>query len=107
MILQNFIDRVGELVAAGMLASMGGAASTLYAHVKEDKPLSFVSFIINVLLAGFVGQVVGSFIPLDFTYRDGILLSAGFCTFPILGLLQTYTTKFVEKILGKVVDKVE
>lgn len=106
MILESFLNRMGDLAAASLLAAMGGAASTLYAHVKDDKPLSLTIFFINVLLAGFVGQVVGSLIPADFAYRDGLLLSAGFCTFPILGLLQTYTTQGFEKLMGKVVDKI-
>lgn len=106
MIFQSFIDRMADLAAASLLAAMGGAASTLYAHVKDDKPVSITIFIINILLAGFVGQVVGSLIPGSFAYRDGVLLAAGFCTFPILGLLQAYTTKAAEKMLGKMVDKI-
>lgn len=105
MILQNFIDRMADLAAAGMLAAFGGAASVLYTHVKEDKPLSVTLFFMNVLLAGFVGQVIGSFIPANFAYRDGMLLSAGFCTFPILGILQTYTTAAAEKMMQKIVGK--
>jgi hypothetical protein len=105
MILQSFIDRMADLAAAGMLAAFGGAASVLYSHVKDDKPLSVTLFVINILLAGFVGQLVGSLIPHDFAYRDGLLLSAGFCTFPILGLVQTYTTAGAEKLMSKIVGK--
>lgn len=105
MVVQNFMDRLADLAAAGLLAAFGGAASVLYSHVKDDKPLSVTIFFVNVILAGFVGQVIGSLIPIDFAYRDGLLLSAGFCTFPILGLLQTYTTAAAEKLMQKIVGK--
>lgn len=96
-----------ELFTAGLLASMGGAAQTLYTHVREDKPLNFWLFIINLFLAFFVGQVVGSFVPTDFIYRDGVLLVAGFTTYPILGVIQDQAGEYVKKILNRFLGPID
>lgn len=105
-----FVDRISELAAAGVLASFGGAAQALYQLYKGDKPFSVVSFGICVILAFFVGQVVGSMIPPSLEkYHDGLLLMSGFCVFPILDIFNAYMSKLVKSLLNKIypVDKEE
>ena len=92
--VSQFIDRISDLAAAGVLASFGGAAQALYQLYKGDKPFSLLSFAICVLLSFFVGQVVGSFIPVSMEqYHDGLLLMSGFCVFPILDMISTAIPK--------------
>lgn len=104
MLLKDFADRLGELATAGVFASFGGAAQTLYAHARGDKSISFWMFVINIVLAFFVGNVVGGIIPKSFEYRDSILMICGFTTYPILTLLSEYGKKFAEKLF-KNIDK--
>lgn len=95
----NTIGRLGDLIAAGILSSFGGVSAYLYQNYKQDKPFRITALLINFLLAFFLGNVVGSFIPHSFQYRDGILMIAGFSTWPILGLMELYGAKFAEKYL--------
>ena len=103
MTIHTFIDRMSDLLAAGVLASFGGAAQALYQINKGDKPFSLVSFITCIVLSFFVGQVVGSLIPDSLNqYHDGLLLMSGFSVFPILDLFNAYITKAVKGLLNKV-----
>jgi hypothetical protein len=103
MTVSAFIDRISDLAAAGVLASFGGAAQALYQLYKGDKPFSIVSFAICVVLAFFVGQVVGSIIPTSLEkYHDGLLLMSGFCVFPILDIFNAYMAKLVRSLLNKI-----
>lgn len=103
MAVSNFIDRISDLAAAGVLASFGGAAQALYQLYKGDKPFSILSFGICVLLSFFVGQVVGSLIPASLQqYHDGLLLMSGFCVFPLLDIFNAYMAGLVKGILNKI-----
>lgn len=101
--LSNFVDRLSDLAAAGLLASFGGAAQALYQLYKGEKPFSILSFLVCVLLSFFVGQVVGSLIPDSLhQYHDGLLLMSGFCVFPLLDIFNAYILKIVRAILERV-----
>jgi hypothetical protein len=103
MAVSNFIDRISDLAAAGVLASFGGAAQALYQLYKGDKPFSILSFCTCVLLSFFVGQVVGSMIPTSLQqYHDGLLLMSGFCVFPLLDIFNAYITTLVKNLLNRV-----
>lgn len=103
MTVSSFFDRISDLAAAGVLASFGGAAQALYQLYKGDKPFSIIGFCITVLLAFFVGQIVGSLIPPNLSqYHDGLLLMSGFCVFPVLDVFNAYTSKMVRGMLNRV-----
>lgn len=100
----NFIDKLSDLAAAGVLASFGGAAQALYQIYKGDKPFSLLSFIICVLLSFFVGQVVGSMIPESLgQYHDGLLLMSGFSVFPLLDVINSNMTKMLKGLISKAI----
>lgn len=101
--VSNFIDRLSDLAAAGILASFGGAAQALYQLYKGEKPFSIISFCVCVLLSFFVGQVVGSLIPDSLhQYHDGLLLMSGFAVFPLLDIFHVYIYKIVRAVLDRV-----
>lgn len=103
MTIANFIDRVSDLLAAGILASFGGAAQAVYQIYKGEKAFSVFSFSVCVILSFFVGQVVGSLIPESLSkYHDGLLLMAGFSVFPILEVFNVYAARFVKTLLYRV-----
>jgi hypothetical protein len=103
MTIGAFIDRMSDLLAAGALASFGGAAQALYQVNKGDKPFSILSFVTCIVLSFFVGQVVGSLIPSSLSqYHDGLLLMSGFSVFPILDIFNGYIAKVVKTMLNKI-----
>lgn len=104
MLLHEFSDRLSELFTAGLLASVGGAAQSLYSHVRGDKPLSISLFLINVALAFFVGNVVGGLLPKAYEYRDSILLVSGFSMYPILNMFNVYVEKYLK---NKIIPNIE
>lgn len=103
MTITAFVERMSDLLAAGVLASFGGAAQALYQINKSNKPFSIFSFIVCIVLSFFVGQVVGTMIPDSLhQYHDGLLLMSGFSVFPILDLFNAYITKIVNALLNKI-----
>ena len=53
-----------------------------------------------LFLAFFVGNLVGNLLP-DSTYKDGVLMAAGFCTYPILNIIEVQS----KRRLGQLVEK--
>lgn len=100
--IEEFAGRLLDLLAAGILSAFGGVAAYIYGNTKSGSQFKVGGFIANALVAFFVGNVCGSFIPHDMTGRDGILLMAGFCSFPILALLEIYVIAWFKKKAGEV-----
>lgn len=98
---QALLDRLIDLFAAGLLSVFGGSAAYIYKTVKDDTGFKFGQFFINAFLAFFIGNMIGGFIPHDASFRDGILMLAGFSTWPILGVLEFYGKKAVLKYIDK------
>lgn len=98
---QSFLDRMLDLFTAGVLSVFGGSAAYVYKSVKEETGFRVGQFLINAFLAFFIGNVVGGFIPKDSTMRDGILMLAGFSTWPILNVMEIYGRKFILNYVSK------
>lgn len=96
--IQQIVNRFGDFLAAGMLSMFGGMSAHFYHAAKNKEPFSWSSFLVNGALAFFVGHLLGSFLPSGFEYRDGILMLAGFSTWPILQLLEDLGPKLIEKV---------
>lgn len=97
--LHSFLNRFQDLFAAGLLSVFGGTAAYVYKTVRDDTGFKFSQFFINAFLAFFVGNVVGGLIPEHASYRDGILMLAGFSAWPLLGIFEFYGKKVVSKYL--------
>jgi MFS family permease len=100
-IKEQFIDRILELLAAGLLSVFGGTAAYIYKSMKEETGFKLSTFMMNAFLAFFIGNVVGGFIAKDASFRDGLLMLAGFSTHSILMLLELYGRKYVFKYISK------
>lgn len=100
-------DYMKEYLTAGILGMIGGIANYIYTTYKKDQTFKIYGFLVNALLAFFLGNVIGSFIPANFVYRDGVLLLAGFSTFPILAILETYIPLLAKKIVNNKIDKID
>lgn len=86
--LLAILDKLSQILTAGLLSMFGGIAAYIYQNVKHEKKFSLGAFCIISFLAFFAGNLVGSFIPNTFSYRDGVLMLTGFVSFPLLGLLE-------------------
>lgn len=73
----------------GAISVFGGGAAYLYKVYKGDE-FKAAAFVINLILAFFVGYISGKFMPdiIDGNMRDGILGVSGFLAFPILKILE-------------------
>jgi uncharacterized membrane protein len=93
----SMASRLYDLFAAGLLSVLGGTAAYTYKTVKEDTGFSLKHFFINAFLAFFIGNMLGNFLPPTAQYRDGMLMLAGFATWPILGIMEFYGRRIVVK----------
>lgn len=93
-------DRLIELIQLGLLGAFGGMANYVYVTMQEERTFSWIRMGINMFLAFFVGNLVGSLLP-DSTYKDGVLMAAGFCTYPILNIIEVQS----KRRLGQLVEK--
>lgn len=88
------------LMTNGVLATFGAIANYLYANVHKKIPFKLWTFFVTAFLGFFVGNVVGSFLPHDFPFRDGTLMVSGFVCYPILALIETEFPRMVLARIG-------
>jgi hypothetical protein len=84
---------------SGTIGAFGAVANAVYSSIK-GRPLSFFFIVGSVVLGFFVGNLVGSFLPPDFQYRDGTLMVAGFASFPILDLIESKASLVFNRLIN-------
>ena len=97
------MDGLREFVAmvkSGALAAFGGIVGYLVDVANKDKAFSWIAYLIFVLTAFFVGQVLDSWLPGDLPGRGGVLMVAGTTAYPVLQALRTQVIEIIER-LGK------
>ena len=57
--------------------------------------------VVNMMMASFVGFLVGSFLSPEFPYRDGFVGIGGFSTLSILALLEAKAPKMIMNIINR------
>ena len=75
-------------------------ANYLY-KIKNGEPFRVSMFIINILLAGWLGYVATGFIPEDSKMFGPMLSIIGFCTFPFLKLIEQKVPEIWLKITSQ------
>lgn len=101
------LDELKPFLVTGILGLFGSFVHVLYQHVVGIKKISFIYTIISLIIGFFVGNLVGSFIPESFEYRDGVLMMAGFGCYPILNALELRVLDIISRIpgLSKIIKK--
>lgn len=94
---ERVVTRVAELTALGVLGAFGGIANYVYNSVKKSRAFSIWLFLANMVLAAFVGVMVGQFIGLDNPYRDGYIMAFGFSAYPVLELLEDRVRAYLNR----------
>ena len=100
----KLIERLLELMQFGMLAPFGGVANYVYLTVQHGRAFSWIMMMVNMFLAFFVGNMVGSLLP-DSQFKDGLLMTAGFCTYPILNIIETQSRRRLGALMDRVINK--
>lgn len=81
------IEKLIEGVATGAIGAFGGVSYYLY-ETSKGRPFRLSMFCINIFLAFFIGWVTGQFFSEPSQYRDGVIAVSGFCSFPILNIIE-------------------
>lgn len=90
-------ERLKVYIISGTIGAFGAIVNLLYQKSK-GKVVSLTLLFITIVIGFFVGNLVGSFIPKDFEYRDGTLMVAGFGCYPLLDILESNIKTIFEKI---------
>lgn len=94
-------DEFGQaaaLIKSGLLAAFGGLVGHLVDNVKRGSKFSWPAFAVAVLVAFFVGQVLGNWLPHEMYGRDGVLMVAGTSGYPMLVAMQDIVRGLVKKV---------
>jgi len=98
--IQALFEMVNATVTAVLISGVGGIAHYLY-EVKNGNEFRIGVFMINVLLAGWLGYVVMGFVPNDSKLFGPILSITWFCTWPVLRMMQQKWPEILERIFTK------
>lgn len=101
----SHMEKLTQFLYFGLLGTLGGVAAYVYMLTTKGGKFHFWLFVGNVFLAFFVGKMVGTWLPESTShpeYRDGLVMAAGFCAYPILRLLEV---RFGEWLLDRVIPK--
>lgn len=97
----RILEKLMEMLQFGLLASLGGLANYLYVTVHQDKKFSVWMMLVNLFLAFYVGNVAGSFMSEESSYRDGVLMAAGFLTYPLLAVAESQSKRLIAALLER------
>jgi len=106
VIQSDYIELVTNLFKAMkeiLFAGAGGVVAYMYDYTRMSKENSEYKWsnkamLINMFIGSFVGYTIGSFIPVDYAYRDGIIGFSGVSAYTIIGIVES---RFATWIVGK------
>ncbi len=103
--LERLPEKVFEFAQLGLLGAFGGLANYVHVTMYQEQKFSWVRMIVNIFLAFYVGNLIGSMMP-ESTYKDGLIMAAGFCCHPILKLIEVQSKKRLDQLLDKWINRV-
>ena len=99
--LAALVAKLAKMAEIGLLASYGAAANYVYAMLKDEaQQFSLFRFLSLLFLAAFLGNFLGGFSPRDSEFRDELLMGCGFCTFPLLAVVEAKFVGFFVRYTG-------
>ena len=105
--LMQLLERLSDIILAGLLSLVGGMATYVNQVVKGRREFVWIQFILHCFLAFIVGNLISPFIPATMEYRDGILMLAGFISPQIMALLETKAEQFFSVLLGQKIKSLD
>lgn len=95
------LAKLAKMTEMGLLASYGAAANYVYSMLKDaTQKFSYFRFLSLLFLAAFLGNFLGGFIPQGSEFRDELLMGCGFCTFPLLAVVESKFVGFFVRWTG-------
>lgn len=96
------LEQVATFLLGGIYAAFGGMVHFLYQTSKRPgSPFSWLMFIINILVAFYVGQVAWDFLPNGTPSKGGLIMLAGFLAYPILDFFEKRGLRMIiQKVFG-------
>uniref|UniRef100_A0A6M3M342 Holin n=1 Tax=viral metagenome TaxID=1070528 RepID=A0A6M3M342_9ZZZZ len=98
--LMKFLEGVLSWGHLGILGSFGGIANYYYLNATKNRTFLWGLLCANVVLAFFLGKVLGGFIPEDNEFRDSIVMLIGFFAFPIVNILEARVVAYIDRLLS-------
>lgn len=95
------MQRLTEMAEWGLLGAFGAIASTAFTIARKKKVFKLTLFFCNVIVAVFVGNVVGAFIG-ESEFRDGAIMLCGFFAYPILEAAEERAKAFFGSIINRI-----
>lgn len=99
--LIQLLERLSDLLVAGLLSLVGGMATYVNQVMKGKREFVWLQFLMHCFLAFMVGNMISPFIPATMEYRDGLLMLAGFISPQIMALLESKAERFFSALLGQ------
>lgn len=90
--------KLTELLALFVMGGLGGSARYLHHWLKGTK-FSWPFFITNISLAGFVGILAGTMVPITSNLHDVVVGVAGFLATQILDVLDRRGAQIVDTFI--------
>lgn len=97
--LVKFLEEAVSWGQLGFLGAFGGIANYYYLTVTKNRKFLWGLLSANIVLAFFLGKVLGGFIDESNEFRDGIVMLIGFFAFPIINVLEARVVAFIDKLL--------
>jgi len=97
--LMKFLEGMLSWGHLGILGAFGGIANFYYLNATKNRTFLWGLLCANVILAFFLGKVLGGFISEENEFRDGIVMLIGFFAFPIVHVLESRVVAFIDRLL--------
>jgi len=86
-----------------LIALIGGATAYLFRYHQEKEKNNFHTFsialfLINIILGGFIGYLIGSIIPPENPYKNFLIGMSGIAAYPLLAILETNLVRILGKL---------
>ena len=101
MIDPDLTEKLVALANVAVATTMGAVTRVLHSTFIKGEEFGLGRSIAILVIAVFVGSVIGSVLPDDMHYRDGILLAAGFSCLELLEIINAW----IIKLNGKALDE--
>lgn len=97
--LLRFVEEALSWGHLGILGAFGGITNFYYLNATKNRKFLWGVLCANVILAFFLGKVLGGFISEENEFRDGIVMLIGFFAFPIVHVLESRVVAYLDHVL--------
>lgn len=102
IVLSKLWRAIQELVVGGTGGVIAYMVEYKRAKAADDEhKWSSGAMLIHIFMGSFMAYVVGSFMPHDMTYRDGLIGLVGLTSYSVIGLIESrFSTLLVDIVMA-------